>query len=193
MVSDVSGVKEVNLFYRIGSGAWTKQIMNGQGSNDYEASIPQQSGTNITIDYYLEAADMWLVSPGNTGTFPVGANQSGSYHSFICGSTGIHDIQPMTMFHFNNYHNNDILLINFFLPTAMKVKILLFDVMGRKVATILDKNIKQGKHSRTWNSTDQKNGKLASGLYFLKIEANPVKTANSARSYKRIERFVLFK
>ncbi len=54
--------------------------------------------------------------------------------------------------------------INFSLPNETKVTIDIYNVLGQKVLTLLDRKIKQGSHSITF---DAKN--LASGAYFYRL------------------------
>ncbi len=191
-VIDISGVNDANLYYQVDSGSWNKLEMSPEGADVYKAAIPAQNGTGI-INYYLEATDSWFLTTANTGTFPIGADQSSGYHSFWYGSTGIIDGQHMVKFSICNSQVNGQVNISFYLPNQMKIKLSIFDVMGRKVASILNKKVGKGKHSILWNRKDHTKGRIATGLYFLKIEANSVKTANAAKSYKRIERILLLK
>ncbi len=56
--------------------------------------------------------------------------------------------------------------IHFALPNAGLVKLAVFDVTGRTVATLLDGHRQAGNYSITWNAASN-----ASGLYFIRMEA----------------------
>jgi len=56
--------------------------------------------------------------------------------------------------------------IHFALPNAGLVKLTVFDVTGRTVATLLDGHRQAGNYSITWNAASN-----ASGLYFIRMEA----------------------
>jgi hypothetical protein len=190
-ITDVNGVEEAVLHYRVNTGSWNTLTMSSQSNDVYEASIPAQSGTGTT-DYYLEATDKWFVGSANKGTFPIGASQSSGYHSFIYGSTEITDMQQKVTFTFCNSHTNGLVNIRFYLPAAMKVKLSIYDLHGRRIASLIDKNIKRGQHNVLWNRKNDKN-RVASGLYFLKFEANASKNSSVTKSYKRTERVLLLK
>ena len=83
--------------------------------------------------------------------------------------------------------------IRFFLPYDGIVKLSVFDVAGRNVATLLDATIKKGDHHLTWNRNDLAAGRVASGLYFLKVEATAQNKGTLAASYRKTERIVLCK
>jgi hypothetical protein len=68
-----------------------------------------------------------------------------------------------------NYPNpfNPMTTIRYSLPKKSQVKILIFDILGKKVKTILDEYKSAGHHQVTFNA-----GSLTSGVYFYKIEAD---------------------
>jgi rhamnogalacturonan endolyase len=67
-----------------------------------------------------------------------------------------------------NYANpfNPTTTIKFALPKSSTVKIVVYDILGRIVTTLVDGNYDAGVHSVVFNAT-----KLASGVYFYSIEA----------------------
>ena len=57
------------------------------------------------------------------------------------------------------------------------VKILIYDIMGRRVKDLLDKRQDSGKRSIKWNAMDNNGQNVSAGLYFYTIEAgNKIKT-----------------
>jgi len=67
-----------------------------------------------------------------------------------------------------NYPNpfNARTKINYAIPENCHVRIETFDILGRKVATLVDKQLPVGYHTIVWNASD-----IPSGLYFYKISA----------------------
>jgi hypothetical protein len=45
-----------------------------------------------------------------------------------------------------------------------------YDVMGRKVQTLLDRVVRSGEHEIQWDGTDTKGRCVASGVYFVRVE-----------------------
>jgi endo-1,4-beta-xylanase len=68
----------------------------------------------------------------------------------------------------NNYPNpfNPSTTINFDLPKNCTVKLVVYDIMGRKVTEILKSNMNAGHHKVTFNASN-----LSSGLYYYRFEA----------------------
>jgi hypothetical protein len=52
-----------------------------------------------------------------------------------------------------------------------RVRLLLHDVRGRRVAVLLDGHLPAGRHALRWEAVDGEHVKLASGVYFLQLDA----------------------
>jgi hypothetical protein len=68
-----------------------------------------------------------------------------------------------------NYPNpfNPETTINYSIPKASDVKIVIYDVMGKEVATLIDEKQEAGNYSVKYNARN-----LTSGVYFYKIETS---------------------
>ncbi len=55
--------------------------------------------------------------------------------------------------------------LSFSLPRAADVTLTLFDVTGRRVATLVNENFSAGTHSLTWTAS-----RVSSGTYFARFE-----------------------
>ncbi len=71
-----------------------------------------------------------------------------------------------------NYPNpfNPTTIIKFSVAEQTNVKLSIFDVLGKKVATLVDTEMQAGAYSLVWNATDNFGKKVASGIYFYSIE-----------------------
>jgi hypothetical protein len=59
--------------------------------------------------------------------------------------------------------------IDFYLPEAGKVTLTVYDVLGRKVATLVDDHLPAGLHQIEWDARNDEGRELASGVYFYRI------------------------
>ncbi len=67
--------------------------------------------------------------------------------------------------------------IAFGLPQPSDVRIDVYNVAGRKVATVLNDEMPVGWHAATWNGRDSTGNEVSAGMYFSRIEAGS-KTAS---------------
>ncbi len=190
-VTDDHGVAGVKLLYRVSGSQWVERNMNGS-SNHYSAEIPKQAGTNIKVDYFLEAIDSWRFGSPNTGTFPVGASKSGGFISFYSGCTDISHIGVDAAFSLSPYRTgNGQIAVKMYLPAKMNVSLAVMDTRGRLVTTLVNGKVHRGSHTVLWNRNS--NSKAASGLYFLKFIAHATGGTNTQKKVSRTERILLVK
>ncbi len=76
--------------------------------------------------------------------------------------------EPVFNFNYPNPFNPST-TISFRLPKAAHVTVEVYDVLGKKVATLLDDNVSAGAHSVVWNAKNNNGQALGSGLYFYRI------------------------
>jgi hypothetical protein len=72
-----------------------------------------------------------------------------------------------------NYPNpfNPTTQIDYELPETGEVRLSVFDVLGREVVTLMTGEQPAGRHSITWNGTDARGLRAASGMYFYQLHA----------------------
>jgi endonuclease/exonuclease/phosphatase family metal-dependent hydrolase len=62
--------------------------------------------------------------------------------------------------------------LSFDLARAGSAKLEVFDVRGRRVATLVDTELSAGRHTRVWDATDAAGAPLASGVYLVRFVAD---------------------
>jgi len=77
-------------------------------------------------------------------------------------------LNPKELSNCANYPNpfNDRTIIKYELPQAAVVTIDIYDILGRRVESLLSQCQPAGSHSLIWNAED-----LSSGMYFYRIQA----------------------
>jgi hypothetical protein len=61
--------------------------------------------------------------------------------------------------------------ISFDLPAQAHVKLVIYDVSGRLVLTLVNKDMEQGHKEISWDGRDNSGRKVASGIYFYRLAA----------------------
>jgi hypothetical protein len=97
--------------------------------------------------------------------------------------TGIEDLAdglPITFALGQNYPNpfNSETIIEFALPRGQSVTIEIYDILGRKVRTLIDGYWKAGIHIVAWDGTVEGNIDAPSGVYFYRLSAGMFARAN---------------
>ncbi len=72
-----------------------------------------------------------------------------------------------------NYPNpfNSSTMISFDLPDNGQVELSIYDVLGRKVTTLLNENMSAGNHSVTWNGRSDNGESVATGVFFYRLQS----------------------
>ena len=124
--------------------------------------------TSFTLDTPLsDTVYYWTVKGGNS-------NGWGPYSDLwmfgVNTETGTDDptFQPHAFELYQNYPNpfNASTLIEYSLPSASHVTIEIYDILGRRMKTIIIGEQQAGYHQITWNAFDK-----SSGMYFYKVRA----------------------
>ena len=61
--------------------------------------------------------------------------------------------------------------IGFSIPARGDVKISIYNILGRKIRTLIDKTYSAGSHTVVWDGTDGYGSLVASGIYFYNIKS----------------------
>ncbi|MEJ2616227.1 MAG: T9SS type A sorting domain-containing protein [Ignavibacteriaceae bacterium] len=92
-------------------------------------------------------------------------------------TTGVNDnvINPRSFSLEQNYPNpfNPSTHIQFDIASQVNVRLNVYDILGREVATLVDKEMMPGKHNLVFDAGD-----LPSGIYFYKIQAGKYSQTN---------------
>jgi len=100
-------------------------------------------------------------------------------------ATGIKDISdgstiPMEFSLKQNYPNpfNPTTTIEFNIAENTNVEVIIFNSLGQRITTLLNKNLDAGTYKINWNGTDSRNNLMSSGVYYyqLKTESGFSKT-----------------
>jgi len=86
--------------------------------------------------------------------------------------TGIQQVSseiPDNYMLYQNYPNpfNPITNIRFDIPRSSHVKLIIYDALGREVATLVNEKLRAGSYEVDWNGSG-----YPSGVYFYKLESN---------------------
>ena len=66
---------------------------------------------------------------------------------------------------------NPTTTISFSIKEKTPVELVIYNILGQKVRTLVNQPLEPGEHSIVWNGTDNKGRSVASGIYFYRMKA----------------------
>jgi hypothetical protein len=92
-----------------------------------------------------------------------------------------------------NYPNpfNPATSIKYQLPVSSHVVIKIYNLLGQDIKTLADEIQTAGYKSVEWNSTNNNGNKLASGVYFFRIDATSV--SKPSRTFSQVKKMLLLR
>jgi hypothetical protein len=82
---------------------------------------------------------------------------------------------PMTLRLYQNYPNpfNPKTRLSYDVPTSGQVTIEIFNILGQRVNTLLDKYQESGSYQVIWDGRDSRARQVATGIYFARLSSSP--------------------
>lgn len=91
------------------------------------------------------------------------------------GPTGITEVNamPTTFAISQNYPNpfNPTTTFKYQLPEVSDVKLIIYNILGQKVRTLINRSVEPGYHTIEWNGLNDTGNQVATGLYISRFQA----------------------
>jgi hypothetical protein len=170
--------------YRIVYTSTTGEVENGGGTNTgrryYQYIVPSSvNGSTVTWPSSYDLAQVaWTQNNLTVETPPSLGNISGINDKNV--------LNGKKYALYQNYPNpfNPSTVITYTVPVAGNVTVEVLNILGQRVATLVDQVQPAGTHSLTWNAQNDRGVKITSGVYFLKMQAG---------SFTQIKKMLLLK
>ncbi len=158
-------------------------------SNAAVVALERKSGSAWLQDDQLSAplqAPPWLLSHTFQSTDEIGdyvfrvvirgldgsrAVSEESTVSVVSGATAIPPISTLPLALEQNRPNpfNPSTVISFQMPVAGHARLVVYDVSGKMVAVLLDRNVDAGSNQVPWNGRGADDAQVSSGIYFYRL------------------------
>lgn len=160
-----SDISNVDLFLSTGKNNYEE--LNGiKDSLKYLYLMPVFTNNQV-IKFYFK----YTLITGDTIRVP-----SAGYYKFNYGDMIIEhsEEQDFNYILSNNYPNpfNNYTRIRFFAEQPSEASLEIYDALGRRVKTLLSKNIPEGEYLVSWNGRDDKGFYCSSGVYIYRLTLN---------------------
>lgn len=92
----------------------------------------------------------------------------------------------------NNYPNpfNPSTSIKFAIEKTSATTIVVYDILGKKVSTLVSEEMTPGYYTVTWNGTDERGVAVGTGIYYVRMNAVPV---NEGQAFTAVQKIMLMK
>ena len=120
------------------------------------------------FEWIVSSSDGQLNTTANNGprtiTFDIGYMLNNDSEALLPDVFALHQ----------NYPNpfNPVTTIRFDVPEESRVRIDIYNVMGQKVAAVVDAHYQPGFHAVNWGGMTTSGSALSSGMYFYRIQAD---------------------
>jgi len=142
--------------------------------NPSSGVISAGDNTDISVKVYgdtVNADTAYVVMRTNAPTTPA-VNVQVARDVTVVGLENLLGI-PTTYAVSQNYPNpfNPTTSIRYQLPSHSQVKLSIYNVLGQRVRTLLDKEVEAGYHMVEWDGLNDAGNQIASGVYLYRFEA----------------------
>ncbi len=131
-------------------------------------------GTGVSFEGRGELLRVNLDGSQNLGGVEISArNTENAVIEFTFEGTANVENIPLAYHLSGNYPNpfNPMTEISFDLPEPQKVELVVYAVDGRRITTLKSGQMPAGRHTVTWTGRDDAGERVASGIYFCRLEA----------------------
>jgi len=141
--------------------------VNG-GDQSFVSLTDSVGYTNDTINYGVDPTGLDIGAYRDTiSVFVDGISEI----AYIIISLNIAEDSAPSSFNLTNFPNpfNPSTEIQFNLERSTHATLTIYNLLGRKIATLTDRQMQAGEHSITWYGTDDNGQKVSSGVYFYRL------------------------
>jgi len=157
LIAGVAADSTIVVLLNNGDGTFTQEGVYQIGSYVYSvccADFDHDGDIDIAAGGHTHNEAVLLFNQTDPQT-DVTEDYDGNIHS---------DIFDLYQNHPNPF--NPITVIKFSLPTASKVRLDIYNILGQKIETLVDTHLRAGVHSYKWNASE-----YPSGIYFTRLKA----------------------
>lgn len=167
---------EYNIYKNRNDG-WGWQLLNSTSATSYEdvseIVYGGDGGKAQTINYKITAIDLEENESGYSNTVEIEVVPKPGYGPGILLSDGTGSNLPQMLQLEHNYPNpfNPATTIQFALSEDGQVELVVYDLRGQRISTLVNGYMEAGYHRATWNGIDQKGKPVSSGIYIYELKA----------------------
>ncbi|MCD6205150.1 MAG: VCBS repeat-containing protein [Candidatus Marinimicrobia bacterium] len=128
---------------------------------------------DMTGDYYLSG----VFKSNDFGYIFTDAGKVLRFEGQVVSGIKPSDVKMADRYKLNqNYPNpfNPTTSISFEIPKADHVKLVIYDILGREVISLVDNNLQPGRYAFVWNGKDKNGLNVSTGIYLYQLKADGI-------------------
>lgn len=166
------------------SGSWPELyemvIDNIRNCWPVQMSIASKElGHSVVVDGYDQSLDQFHINMGYVGSGDVwyslpAIQEFDTIVKVICNITpNFCTSEPADFVLLQNMPNpfNPVTVINYSIPKSTQVNIIIYNILGQKVKTLVNRFEAPGGHSAVWDTTDESGNSVSSGVYIYQLSS----------------------
>lgn len=175
-------------------GTWRVKLTNNSGEVDWGLSFHRGDTPYLTKSDVLEGGAAWFEPGGMDEQVAVTITEE-TYYSFVVWKVGAADLELIGTYSIEVmpgapsavdedsavpsvtrvagvYPNpfNPQTTVEFELAQSSLVDLAVYDVKGKRVATLVRETYPTGRHNQVWRGKDEQGQQVASGMYFIRLK-----------------------
>ena len=149
---------------------------------------------SVQEQYWASEGNLWSDTPGDRSTVSGATWEIDEFvftkaNTFEDAQTGVEQEKnsvPVLYELQNAYPNpfNPSTSIQYSIPVSNHVKVEVFNIMGQKIRTLVNKNEPAGIHSVTWDAKNDVGTKASTGIYFIRMQSSHFKSVKKVTLIK---------
>jgi len=167
-----------------GDTLWTKTFGGKYDDQGYSVKQTFDGGyivTGFTESYGAGKADIWLIRIApDLPSVTIGDNPK-FYPSSFC----LHQNHPNPF--------NPVTTIRYDLPEQSQVSLMIYDILGREIRTLINTTQNAGYKSVLWDGTDEFGRSVGTGIYLYQIKAQQPSRVGQAGDFSQTKKMLLLK
>ena len=117
-----------------------------------------------------------VINEADTTEKAIAYTDSNGYYNanlIVSGIDLFDDRLPLEFTLKQNYPNpfNPTTIIGFQLPEASDVQLVVYNILGQKIKTIVDQKLEAGIYSAVWDGTNDNGQPVSSGVYYYQLNS----------------------
>ncbi len=147
-----------NLYRGVDDGGWKDHLANvDKSATNYN---DKNIDANTTYFYQIDAADL----SGNT------SDRSNQISTTTLNTTDTYLLNKFSLGQNTPNPFNPITKIEYSIPVDSYAQIIIYDIVGNEVKTLVNEYKIYGQYSILWDGTDNSEESVGGGIYFYKLQ-----------------------